>query len=279
MDLFTLTKPQSKPPMLTIVGMPGVGKTTLAALFPAPVFVQAEDGSSVFDTWSEDEKPTMFPALRRAQAKDGKLQHSTKDQLIEQLRALATQDHGFKTVVLDSVTSMHALFEHEVCESYGVDNIGEAAGGYGKGFLAVKEFHAEVKDACDYLRAKKGMTVVFLAHTGIQKVKNAPDSSEYSLYSLDMHEGSVAIYVNLVDAVLYLRQEQFVKGHQEDKKGVTTKFGKLVQTGNRILVTSGDGQTGFAKAKNRFALDTEIPVPHGENPLLDKIPYFQSKEQ
>ena len=272
MDLSCLEKPKTKPPQITIVAAPGAGKTTLGALFPNPVFIQAEEGTSVFDTWADEDKPSVFPQLPRA-SKEKKI--STKDVLLAQLRSLATQDHDFKTAVIDTVTSLHNLFEHEVCESYGVDNIGEAAGGYGKGYLAVKEMHAEVKSACDYLRNSKGMTVVFLAHIAIQKMKNRPDADEYSVYTLDMHKDSLPVYVNLVDAVLYLRQEEFVKGHATDKKGVTTKLGKIVQTGDRLLVTSGDGKIGFVNAKNRFELDSELAVPAGENPLLDLIPYFK----
>lgn len=271
MDLSSLTKPETKAPILTIVGTPGVGKTTLAALFPSPVFIQAEDGSSVFDSWDDDAKPTVFPALPRA---DAKTKVSTLTALKEQLYALGTQEHTFKTVVIDSVTSLHALFEHEVCEDYGVDNIGEAAGGYGKGFLVVKEMHASVKAICDRLRDKKGMTVVFLAHAGIKKMKGRPDADEYTVYSLDMHDGSIPSYVALVDGVYYLRQDEYIKGGTTDKKGQTTKFGKIVQTGDRILVTSGDGKQGYVNAKSRYPMDSEIAMPVGENPLLSLIPYF-----
>lgn len=276
MDLSQLTKPQSKPPQITIVAAPGAGKTTLGALFPNPIFIQAEEGTSVFEIWAEEDRPIVFPQLPRAN-KENKI--STKDVVVSQLRDLATQDHEFKTLVIDSVTSLHNMFEHEVCDSYGVDNIGDAAGGYGKGYLAVKEIHAEVKTACDYLRNKKGMTIVFLAHLGVQKMKNRPDADEYSVYSLDMHKDSLPIYVNLVDAVLYLRQEEFVKGGATDKKGVTTKLGKIVQTGDRSLVTCGDGKAGYVNAKNRYDLDVEIPVPVGTNPLLQLIPYFKSNHK
>lgn len=274
MDLSALTKPQQKAPQITIVGTPGVGKSTLGALFPKPIFIQAEDGSSVFDTWAEEDKPVVFPALRRA---DKSKSISTKDAILEQLRALAVEDHDFKTLVIDSVTSLHNLFEHEVCDADGVSNIGEACGGYGKGYLAIKEMHAEVKSACDYLRNKKGMTIIFLAHCGVQKMKNRPDADEYSVYSLDMDKNSIPVYVNLVDAVLYLRQDEFVKGVATDKKGFVTKLGKIVQTGDRILVCSGDGKVGYVNAKNRYDLDAEIPVPVGENPLLNAIPYFNNK--
>lgn len=272
MDLSSLTKPITKPPMLTIVGTPGVGKSTLGALFPSPVFIQAEDGSSVFDSWPEDQQPTVFPPLPRA-SKANKV--STLEALKDQLRALIQQEHSFKTLVVDSVTSLHALFEHEVADAYGVDNVADAAGGFHKGYLVVKEYHQEIKTACDYLRDKKGMTIVFLAHAGVEKIKNRPDADEYSVYSLDMNKQSVSVYVALVDGVYYLRQDEFVKGVQTDRKGQTTKLGKVVQTGERILVTSGDGRIGFVNAKSRYPMDAEVPVPHGENPLLQLIPYFK----
>jgi len=276
MDLSTLKKPSTKAPMITIVGTPGVGKTTLAALFPKPVFISAEDGSSVFDTWDEDAKPVFFPQLPRAKAdeKTKELTISTKETVLSQLRALATQEHDFKTVVIDSVTSLQELFEHEVCEIYHVDNVADAAGGFHKGYLVVAEMHAAIKSACDYLRDKKGITVVFLAHAGIKKMKNRPDAEEYTVYSLEMHDKSVVHYVNLVDAVLYLRQDEFIKGQATDKKGNITKYGKIVQSGDRVLVTSGDGRVGYVNAKNRYDLEPEIPVGKGENPLLDLIPYF-----
>ena len=45
---------RGKIPSFILWGPPGVGKTTLAAMFPSPVFIQAEDGTSVFDSWDED---------------------------------------------------------------------------------------------------------------------------------------------------------------------------------------------------------------------------------
>lgn len=276
MDLTSLTKPLTKPPQITIVGTPGSGKSSLGALFHNPVFIQAEDGSSVFESWPDELQPMLFPKLPRA---DHKTKVSTLGTLKEQLFALGTQEHDYKTLVIDSVTSLHSLFEHEVCENYGVDNVADAAGGFHKGYLVVKEMHAEVKAICDRLRDKKGMTVIFLAHSGIQKVKNRPDAEEYSVYSLEMHKESVSVYTNLVDAVLYLRQDEFVKGGATDKKGVTTKLGKVIQTGDRILVTSGDGRIGYVNAKNRYNLDSEIALPVGENPLLGLIPYFVAKNK
>ena len=43
------TKPKPQPPVITIVGMPGGGKTTLGGLFPDPVFIQAENSETIFE--------------------------------------------------------------------------------------------------------------------------------------------------------------------------------------------------------------------------------------
>lgn len=274
MDLSLLTKPETQPPLITIVGTPGVGKTTLGALFPNAVFIMAEDGSAVFDTWDQDSKPMIFPKLPRAKAEKGELKVSTVETLLDQLRSLITQKHNYKTVVIDSVTSLHTMFEHELCEVYGVDNVAEAAGGFGKAFKVLKEMHAQVKDACDHLRGR-GIAVIFLAHTGTKKVKNSPDSSsEYTVFSLDMHEESVPIYVNLCDAVIYIRQEEIIAGAVTDKKNNTTKFGKITMTSDRAMITSSDGRKGYVLAKNRYKLESSIPFAEGENPLLSLIPYY-----
>lgn len=273
MSLSMIQKPQPAAPIITLVGTPGVGKTTLAALFPKPVFIQAEEITGVFDDWEEESKPDSFPVLKRA---DAKRKTSTKDDLLSQLRALITEEHDYKTLVVDSNTSLNKLFEHEVCEQYGVDNVGSAAGGFNKGFLVVSEMHAEIINACKYLRSAKGMSIVFLAHAGIKKMKNRPDSDEYTVYTLDMHEASASLYIALSDAVIYIRNEEFVKGTETDKKGQVTKFGKVVQTGQRVLVTSGDGRIGYVNAKNRFNLEPEISFEKGENPLLTEIKYYAS---
>lgn len=273
--LSKVTKAAPQAPVITIVGFPGVGKSTLAALFPSPIFVQAENATSVFETWPEDKQPAFFPELPQPRA-----ERSVKasDTLLEQLRELATAEHGFKTVVIDAITTLNMLLEQEVVEfdSAGAANIGEAAGGFGKGWLQVAALHAKIRNACEHLR-KKGMAVVFLAHSGVAKVKNRPDTEAYSTWSLDMHEASRKIYVATSDAVLYLKAKEFVIGHQENKKGQTTQLGKVRSTGERVLINSSEGTVGYVDAKNRYQMPQEIDVELGENPILQYIPFFNKE--
>ena len=60
-------KPAAKPPMITIVGTPGTGKTTLGALFPNSIILPTEDGTAVFENWADDVQPDVLPRLPKAQ--------------------------------------------------------------------------------------------------------------------------------------------------------------------------------------------------------------------
>ncbi|HEY4714874.1 MAG TPA: ATP-binding protein [Aquirhabdus sp.] len=270
--LAQATKPSNKPPMITIVGSAGVGKTTLGASFPAPIFIQAEDGASVFESWDEDEKPTFLPALPKPTK--GKTA-STKDTLMAQLRELVTAEHDFKTLIVDSITSLNVMLEGEIAQRDGVGNVADASGGFHKGYLEVAQWHADFISACDILRKMRGMSIVFLAHTGIEKVKNSPsETTEYAVYGIDMHKKAASLYVSQSDAVLYVKKEEFITGGATDKKGNTTKAGRVMQTGDRKIITSGDGLVGYVSAKNRYNMPSEIDLEAGENPILQYIKFF-----
>lgn len=264
-------------PVITIVGFPGVGKSTLAATFPDSIFIQAENATSVFETWDEDNQPAFFPELPAANSKRNQ---KPSEVLLAQLRELATEEHPFKTVVIDAVTTLHTLLENEVIEfdPNGASNIGEAAGGFNKGYLQVAALHSKIRNACEHLR-KRGMAVIFLAHSGIAKVKNRPDAADYATWSLDMHEASRKIYVATSDAVLYLKSREFIMGHEENKKGQTTKYGRVTNTGERVLIASSDGMIGYVDAKNRYKLPEEMDVDEGQNPVLQYIPFFNGGKQ
>ena len=259
-----------RPPMLTIIASKGVGKTTLAGMFPNPVFIQAEDGSEVFEQWEDDVQPALLPPLMNEQ--------SARMTVLGTIGELLKTEHDFKTLVFDAITSMNLLFEKELCKLDNVTNVGDASGGFHKGYLTIANWHMDIIRGCERLRDEKGMAIVFLGHSAITKIKNSPDeSSEYAIWGLDMYAKSANVYLNNSSGVYYLTKEKFIIGAETNKKGQTTKFGRATESGNRILVTSGDGKTGYIDAKDRYGLDPEIPVPHGTNPLLTQIKFFKTQ--
>lgn len=274
--LSRASKPKTKPPLITIVGTPGTGKTTLGALFPKAIILPTEDGTAVFENWDDDAQPDVLPRLPKAAKDDaGNMTRSTKDALIAIMDELMSEEHDYQTLVVDSITTLDALFGHEIALRDDVGTVADASGGFHKGFAEVAKWHAEFIYKCEQLRAVKGMAVVFLAHTGIKKIRNRPDAAaDYSVFSLDMDAQALAPYVSQSDAVLYLKKEEFVVGSDQNRKGQTTKYGRVTQTGDRKLITTGDGQVGYINAKNRYGMPAEIDVPYGTNPITQFIKFY-----
>lgn len=283
--LKKVVKSLPQAPMITIVGFPGAGKSTLAGLFPNPIFIQAEHAATVFEIWSDEKQPSFFPQLPVSKKPKEEVTStepvSTSKVLREQLLALYKEEHDYKTVVIDTVTSLNNLFEKEVVvfdKKMDTESIGEAAGGFQKGYDVVAGMHSEIIGICGHLQ-KKGMTIVFLSHSGVIRMKNRPETeSEYKVYTLDMHEKSRRLYVANSDAVLYLKQEEFIVGAETNKKGQVVRTGRIQQTGDRILITASDGTIGYVDAKNRYGMPNEIHVPHMENPIMNTIPFFNTKK-
>lgn len=271
--LEQLKKPSVKPPIITLVGGAGVGKTTFAATFPKPIVIQGEDAETVFQTYAEEDQPMFFPRILAPTEKN----HKVLDSVLGQMRALIKEDHDFKTLIVDSVTSLNIFFEQEIVYEDNetlaqrgkslISNVADASGGFHKGYIILKNKHLEIMRAAQYLRDLKGMTIIFIAHNGIERIKNDPsESSEYHLYSLNMHKDSAKIYIDNSDAVLFLTHETIMR--KDDKKA------RVQNTGTRTLIVSGDGKMGYPYAKNRYGLIDDLEVEAKQNPFIQHIPFF-----
>jgi hypothetical protein len=208
------------------------------------LILPTEDGTAVFENWDSDAQPDVLPRLPKA-AKDGagNIARSPRATLNAIMDELISTDHGYKTLVVDSITTLAKLLEDEIAMRDGVGTVADAAGGFHKGYTEVASWHSDFVYRCEQLRAVKKMAIVFLAHTGVKKIRNRPDAAaDYSVFSLDMDGQALGVYVAQSDAVLYLKKEEFVVGSEQNRKGQTTKYGRVTQTGDRKLVTTGDGQ-------------------------------------
>jgi len=245
--LSTVSKPADRPVIVTICGDSGLGKTTLAAAFPAPVVIRAEDGLQAIP---EATRPDAFPLIQK------------EAQLWEQIMALLQDPHDYKTVIIDSVTALERLFINHVVESDPKmpKSINQALGGYGAGLQAVAALHQRVRKACGLLNERRGMHVVFVAHAETETIE-LPDEDAYTRYSLRLGKKSVAPYVDDSDIVGFLKLETFTTGDGERKKAISD--------GTRVLVCHA---TASNVSKNRFGITEPLPVQQGTNPLAQFVP-------
>jgi hypothetical protein len=134
-------------PKLLIYGPAGVGKSWFATSFPSPYYIDTEGGADL---------PHYQARLREVKAgymgvKDGALDFST---VCEQVLALTEEKHGYRTLVIDSITK---LFQTAIALEQ--ERLG-----------AADVFGASKKPAVGAMRrlvalcSRLDMTVLFIAH-------------------------------------------------------------------------------------------------------------------
>jgi hypothetical protein len=222
------------PPRLLIHGQEGVGKTTLAAQFPSPVFLQTEDGCPggiQIDTFG---LLTAFPDVRAA------------------LMALASEPHEFGTVVVDALDALEGLIWRDLCAQQGWASI--EAPGYGKGYVAADNWWRDVLSGLEYLRRERGMMIVLLAHSAIETI-NDPRTASYTSYQLRLHKRARGLVQDWVDAIGFLAPDLHVK---EDDAGFGKRRARADGGSQRWL--HWEGRPSFV-AKNRYCLPAKMPVP------------------
>lgn len=227
-----ITGVQPEPRRIMLYGTAGIGKSTFAAETPTPIFIQTEDGLGSIDC-------AKFPVAE------------SLDQVISALGALYEQEHGFQTVVIDSLDWLERLIWAEVCRRRGVDNIEDI--GFAKGYSFALSHWRDVLDGLDALRKIKGMGVVLIAHSKIEKFDN-PETDSYDRYSPRLHKYAAALVQEWCDEVLFASYRVYTRAHED---GFNKKRAQGIGTGERILRTT---ERPAHVAKNRLGLPDELPL-------------------
>jgi len=245
MSILTAAKPPVREPLImTICGTPGTGKTSLAATLPGPVFLIQTQGEKVPRDIPRDQVPVSLGET------------NSPEKLWEQLLALGQDDHGYKTVIIDSVTGLETMFIEDILKSDPkAKAINTALGGYGAGRAAVATQHNRVRNIVEKIR-RRGINVVFIAHSDVVRIE-PPDSDSFTQYSLRLHEKSMAPYVDSVDVVGFIKQSTVLVGKDDERK-------RAVTSDDRVLLVH---LTPVAVSKNRLGITEPLDLERGKNPF------------
>jgi phage nucleotide-binding protein len=242
-SLKDLQSPKKRASVFTLVGDGGMGKTTLASMFPAPVFIRTEDGTRSI---SEKKDVALFPVCL-----------SVKD-VMEQITVLLKEEHSFKTLVIDSITKFNGLAEKETIAADGkAKSLNQAGGGYGAGYSIVNEVHRSFRDLCARLCIEKNMNIVFIAHADTETV-NLPDSEPFTRYCMRMNQKFISHYTDDVDLVGFIKLKVYTSGENEVKKAVSD--------GSRVVVCY---PTPANVSKNRFGITKDLFFALNEFPFKE----------
>jgi hypothetical protein len=224
----------SLPPRILLHGQEGVGKTTLAAQFPVPVFLQTEDGCPSGRSISTFGLLTNFSDVRDA------------------LAVLATQTHDFRTVVIDALDALEGLIWRDVCTAQGWASI--ESPGYGKGYVIVDGWWNDLIAGLEHLRRKRGMLIVLLAHSAIETI-NDPRAASYTSYQLRLHKRARGLVQDWADTIGFLALDLHVR---EDDAGFGKKRTRADGGSQRWLHL--EARPSFV-AKNRYGMPAKLQVP------------------
>jgi hypothetical protein len=223
-----------KPMRLLIYGLEGVGKSTFAAGAPNPIFLGAEDGTSELDV-------KRFP------------QPKIWGDVMEGVHELATTEHDYKTLVIDTLDWIEPLCWQRVCVLCAkpgkppLRSIEEM--GYGKGYVEAGGLWRQLTSGLERLRAEKRMDIVLLAHSWIKGFKN-PSGDDFDRYELKLHKGAAALWREWCDAVMFAAHD--VTTYEGDNKRT-----KGISSGARVLRTEHDAAWD---AKNRYDLPASLAL-------------------
>lgn len=233
MSLNQLTRVNTpKAPRILIHGVAGVGKTTFASEANKPVFIQTEDGLGTLAA-------NHFPLARNFEA------------VMDSLAALYTEEHDFKTVVIDSADWLEPLIWGKACRDNGWGSIEDA--GYGKGYVAALSLWRQYIDGLNALRDDRGMTVVQIAHTDIKRF-DSPEHDPYDRYVIKLHTRAAALLQEHSDVVLFANYR--ISTVKADV-GFNKKVNRALGSGERVIHTA---ERPAFLAKNRYGLPETIAL-------------------
>lgn len=225
----------AKPQRVVIYGPEGIGKTTLAAHFPSPLFIDTEGGSGHLD-------------VRRLPSPD-----SWQMLLDEVTWVRDYPEECGGTLVVDTADWAEALCAKHVCSKAGKDGIEDF--GYGKGYTYVKEEFGRLLNILSEV-VERGLNVVVTAHAQIVKFEQPDEAGAYDRWEMKLSRRQVApLLKEWADAVLFCNYKTVVI-KETDKDGKVTK----------ARATGGRNRTIFAThaatwdAKNRWGLPDEVPM-------------------
>ena len=250
MSMNVVRGSDSRAQKICVYGPEGVGKTSFAALFPRPLFLDLERGTCSYDV------ERAYP--------------STVREVEELLDFVLAGGTGYGTVVLDSYDSLWHLYSWQVAAAKRVSCVEEIP--YGNGVKMVADLLWRLLKGRVESLVRAGVHVVILAHSEVRKHDDLEAGTSYDRYAFRAQRLSANHLMQEMDSVLFANFETRI----------------IHEPGGRVRAIGGTeralhtARTAGFDAKNRLGLPKKMnlsaetvasllggPLPHPWDALVD----------
>lgn len=214
---------------VVIYGPEGIGKSTLAAHFPRPVFIDTEGSTRHMDV-ARTEKPTSWAML------------------MEQVEYIRSDPGVCSSLIIDTADWAEQLCMDGICANKKLTGIEDM--GYGKGYVYLAEEFGRLLNVLEEI-VGKGVHVVLTAHAMMRKFEQPDEMGAYDRWELKLQKKTSALVKEWSDLLLFANYKTMSVA--TDDKGKKFK----AQGGRRVMYTS---HHPCWDAKNRLGLPGELPL-------------------
>ena len=220
------------PLKVVLYGVEGIGKSSFAARFPQPVFIDTEGGTGRLD-------------VQRLPAPD------SWQMLLDEAAAAADGQVPCQTLVLDTADWAEKLCMAGVCARFKIKGIEDI--GYGKGYTYVKEEFARLLDVLEKVIAS-GRHVVVVAHAAVAKFEQPDAVGSYDRWVMKTSKQVAPLLREWCDMLLFANYKTVV-----EKSGSGPSAKNKASGARRVLYTT---HNACWDGKNRFGLPDEVPFDY-----------------
>ena len=193
---------------VVIYGSEGIGKSSLAACFPAPLFIDTEGGTAQMDVRRID-KPQSW------------------EELLAIVQEVAATPDVCKSLILDTADWAEQLIVTFLCAKYKQNSI--ESFGYGKGYTYLAEEFTKLLHAFDRVITAV-IHVVITAHAKMRKFEQPDEMGAYDRWEMKLSKQVAPLLKEWCDLLLFCNYQTFVVTSENNTQ--------KAQGGKRVMYTS-----------------------------------------
>ena len=228
---------------VVVYGVEGIGKTTFASHFPAPLFLDLDRGSRRMDVDRIDSIQD-WPALM------GTLDQIQRDPSLP-----------YSTIVIDTADMAAKLASAYICKANGSKKSIEEFG-YGKGYVILAEEFSKLLVNAEVL-VNMGFNVVFLAHAMQRTVTRPDDTGSYDHWEMKLpgskNNSLGALLKEWADLLLFADYKVIIR-QGADGKGKAASGECARRTRRLRTIRTASGSQIFWTSTSRKSSPSSPPV-------------------